>query len=72
MSALEITGGGGTTVSASVAVPLPPAFEAVMETLRDPMVVVLPLITPVEVLTLNPDGRLLAAKLVGLLVAVIV
>jgi len=45
---------------------------AVMVTLVVPAVVGVPEITPVLVLTFRPAGSGLAAKLVGLLVAVIV
>ena len=54
-----------------VAVPVPPALDALSDTLLVPVAVVVPLITPVVVLTVSPDGRLLAPKPVGLLLAVI-
>ena len=71
VKALLMTGGGGNTVNARVAVPVPPVFIALITTLLVPVAVVEPLITPVEVLTARPEGRPLAAKLDGVLVAVI-
>ena len=59
-------------VIASVLVPVPPAFVALIVTLVGPPAVVgVPEIAPVVVFTLKPAGSPLAPKLVGLLVAVI-
>jgi hypothetical protein len=59
-------------VSVSVAVPVPPALLALSVTEDVPVAVGVPEITPVVVLTLNPEGNPVALKLVGLLLAVIV
>ena len=55
----------------SVAVPVPPAFVALIVTLVLPVAVGVPETAPVLVLTLKPAGNPVAPKLVGLLVAVI-
>ena len=71
---LVITGAGGragATVIFNVAVPVPPAFVAVMVTVKVPDAVGLPEINPVVALTVKPPGSPVAPKLVGLLVAVI-
>ena len=67
------TGGGafGLTVSARVADPVPPLLVALIVMLKVPEPVGVPEITPEPVLTNRPDGKPLAPKLVGLLVAVI-
>ena len=69
--ALVITGGGGSTVIARIAVPVPVTLAALMVAFADPVAVGVPEMSPVLVLTLNPEGRLAAPKLVGLLLAVI-
>ena len=67
-----ITGLPNVIVITKVTVALvPPAFVAVMLTLVVPVAVGVPEINPVDVLTVTPAGNGLAAKLVGLLVAVI-
>ena len=63
--------GTGITVSASVAVPVPPPLLALRMTLNEPVAIGVPEIRPVAELTARPPGRLVAPKLVGLLVAVI-
>jgi len=55
----------------SVALPVPPALVALMETQYVPAVVGVPEINPVLVFTVSPAGSPVALKLVGLLVAVI-
>jgi hypothetical protein len=57
-------------VIASVAVPVPDALVALIETFELPVAVGVPEIRPVE-LTVRPAGRPVAPKLVGELVAVI-
>jgi hypothetical protein len=59
------------TVIFNVTEPVPPAFVALIVTLDVPAAVGVPVIAPVEVLTLKPAGRLVALKLVGLLLALI-
>ena len=54
-----------------VALPVPPALLALIVTLVVPVVVGVPLTCPVEVFTLKPAGNPVAAKLVGVLLAVI-
>lgn len=51
--------------------PVPAELVALIETLDVPDALGVPEITPVVVDTVSPDGRPVAAKLVGLLVAVI-
>ena len=68
---LVITGGSVTIVIARVALPVPPALIALMVASVMPPTVVVPLISPVVVFTLNPAGNPVALKLVGLLLAVI-
>ena len=68
--ALVMTGAAGTIVRLREAVPVPPAFVADRLTVNVPAAVGVPEIRPVVVLTLNPAGKLLAPKLVGLLLAV--
>jgi len=58
---LVITGANGFIVNVSVAVPVPLAFIALMVILEVPAVVGVPLITPVEVFTLKPAGKPVAA-----------
>ena len=53
-------------------VPDPPAFEAVMTTLKLPSTVGVPDITPVAIFKLNPAGSPVTLKFEGLLVAVTV
>jgi len=70
-----MTGGGGgaalAIVKARVAVPVPPAFVALRETLEFPAAAGVPEIRPVDVLTDNPPGSPVALKLAGLLEAAI-
>ena len=71
---IEKSGGGGVfglIVSARVADPVPPPLVALIVMLKVPEPVGVPEITPKLVLTNRPDGKPLAPKLVGLLVAVI-
>jgi len=51
----------GLTVIVSVAVPVPVTFVALIVTLDVPAVVGVPLITPVDVFTLKPAGKPVAA-----------
>ena len=55
----------------SVALPMPPAFVAVMVTDEFPATVGIPEIKPVVEFTLSPDGRPVAPNEVALLLAVI-
>ena len=55
--ALEITGAGRIIVIVKVWLPEPLTLVAVIVTVKVPEVVGVPLITPVELLTLNPDGN---------------
>src|SRR5438067_6158728 len=66
-----MVGTGLLIVRVSVALPVPPAFVALMVTLYVPAVVGVPEINPVLVFTVKPAGSPVALKLVGLLVAVI-
>lgn len=70
---LVITGAAAAaeTVSVRVAAPVPEPLVAVIETLKVPAAVGVPEITPVDVLTLRPAGKPVAAKFVGEFVAVI-
>ena len=61
----------GLIVITSVAVPGPEPFDAEIVTLEVPATVGVPVIAPVDVLTLNPTGNPIALKEVGLPVAVI-
>ena len=66
----------GATVAAvmvmvSACVSVPPALVAVMLAVKVPVTNGVPEITPVPVLTVSPDGKPVALKLVGVLVAVI-
>jgi hypothetical protein len=54
-----------------MAVPVPPLFAALNVTLNVPEAVAVPEMRPLEALTSRPEGKPLAPKLVGLLVAVI-
>ena len=73
MLALVIVGTGGAMLRTSVALPVPPALVALMVTLiLFPLIVGVPVIAPVLVFTLSPEGNPVALKLVGLLVAVMV
>jgi hypothetical protein len=67
-----MTGLPSVIVIVSVAEPVPPAFVALIVTLEEPVALGVPVIAPVEELTLRPEGSPDAAKLVGLLLAVIV
>ena len=55
--ALEITGAGGLIVITKLPVPVPPALTALNETVKVPLTVGVPLITPVDALILKPDGK---------------
>ena len=55
----------------SVAEPAPPALVALIVTVEVPAAVGVPVIAPVYVFTLSPEGSPVAPKLVGLLLAVI-
>ena len=66
-----IGAGNGVTVSVSVLAPVPLALLARSEMANVPAVDGTPEITPVVVSTVRPVGSPMAAKLVGLLVAVI-
>ncbi len=68
----EVTGRPAAIVKLSDAVPVPVALVALSVTDVVPLVEGMPEITPVLVLTLRPSGSPVAAKLVGLLLAVIV
>ena len=68
--ALVITGKPGLTVKARVAVPMPEAFVALNAAAKVPVAVGVPVIAPVLALTLNPEGKPVADRVVGLLVAV--
>jgi hypothetical protein len=71
--ALVITGGlpAAAIVSVRFSVPVPYALVALSPTVEVPAAVGVPVMAPVEVFTLRPEGRFVALKLVGLLVAVI-
>jgi hypothetical protein len=56
-------------VIVSVALPVPPALLALIVELKVPVALGVPLIAPVPAFTLRPAGKLLAEKLVGLLLA---
>ena len=60
------------TVKVSVLVPVPPPLMAEMVTDLVPAAVGVPEMSPLVVFTLRPAGRPVAAKLVGVLLAVIV
>lgn len=68
---LVITGAATDTAKVSVAVPVPPLLVALKVTVEFPAVVGVPEMRPVVVLTVRPAGRPDAAKLVGVLLAVI-
>lgn len=72
---LVMTGAGGLIVNFSVAVPVPVTLVALIVTLYGLPASVpaagVPEINPVAVFTVKPEGRPIALKLVGLLVAVI-
>ena len=56
--ALEITGGAeGLMVIVRVALPVPREFVALIVTVKVPVAVGVPEITPVEVFTVNPAGN---------------
>jgi hypothetical protein len=61
----------GLIVTPRIAVPMPPALAALIVILEVPVTVGVPVINPVEVFTLSHPGRPSAAKLVGVLLAVI-
>jgi hypothetical protein len=66
-----MTGVAGLIVMTSVALPVPPALDALIVTLYVPAVVGVPEINPVLVFTDKPAGNPVALKLVGLFAAVI-
>jgi len=68
--ALEMTGVAGLTVNVKVVEPVPVAFVAEIVTELIPTEVGEPLITPVAVSTLNPAGKPIALKEVGVPMAV--
>ena len=70
---MEKSGGSvaGLTVKESAAVPVPALLVALNWTLKPPDTEALPEMRPVLVLMDKPEGRPLAPKLAGLLVAVI-
>ena len=55
--ALVIAGGATATVTVRVALPVPPAFDALSVTVEVPAVVAVPEITPVAVFTVRPAGN---------------
>jgi hypothetical protein len=67
---LVMTGARGMMVITTLAVPVPPAFVAVMVAVAVPAAVGVPMIAPEVELTDRPLGRPLAPKEVGLFVAV--
>lgn len=55
---LVITGtGGGLMVIVKVALPVPPELVALIVTVKVPVAVGVPEITPVDVFTLSPAGK---------------
>ena len=72
MAALVINGGNSLTVKVSVLIPVPPPLMAEMVTDLVPAAVGVPEMSPLVVFTLRPAGRPVAAKLVGVLLAVMV
>ena len=66
-----IAGTGGAIARLSVALPVPPAFVALMVTLVLPAAVGVPEINPLVEFTLKPAGRPVAPNEVALLLAVI-
>jgi hypothetical protein len=70
--ALVITGDGPVTTNETLLLGLvPQELVAVIATPKVPQVVIVPLISPFDVFTLNPVGKPVAPKLVGLPDAVI-
>ena len=69
---LVMTGIPGLTVSVKTALPVPETLLALTEIIYVPALVGVPEITPVEVLTVKPLGRPVAAKPIGKLLAVMV
>ena len=63
--------GPGLIVNSSEPEPVPLAFVALSVTINVPAVVGVPVMAPVCELTVRPEGRPVAPKLVGLSVAVI-
>ena len=61
MAALETTGEGGRIEIVNVLFPTPLTLVAYTVEIKVPIEVGIPLITPVTVLTDNPDGRPVAA-----------
>ena len=57
VAALLMTGAGGTMVSVSVAVPLPPALIAERVIVNVPAAVGVPVICPVAEFKFNPAGK---------------
>ena len=70
---LDVNVGKAVIVTDSIAVPVPYGLEApmVMEEVPNAAGVSVPEINPVELLTLNPFGKPVALKLVGVLLAAI-
>ena len=62
---------GSLTVRMRTAEPVPAALVAVIVMLDVPVAVGVPVIAPVEVFTVRPEGSSVAPKLVGLLLAAI-
>jgi hypothetical protein len=60
VAALDITGAGTLITIDNVLLPVPPLLVALIVTLKLPDAVGVPLITPVDVFILNPDGKLVA------------
>ena len=72
LSALDMTGAGGATITNDKAAePVPPMLMALMVGENDPVETGVPEISPVDGLQPKPAGRPLAPKLEGLLLAVI-
>jgi hypothetical protein len=65
------TGAADAMVSVNVALPVPPAFDALIVTVDVPAAVGVPEINPVPLFTVSPAGNPVAAKPVGVLLAVI-
>jgi hypothetical protein len=70
-TAVGVVCGGGLIVTASVWLPVPLAFVAVMLPLNVPAVVGVPENVPVAAVKLTPGIETVVPKLVGLFVAVI-
>jgi len=64
-------GAAAAMVSVNVALPVPPVFDALIVAVDVPAAVGVPEINPVPLFTVSPPGNPVAAKLVGMLLAVI-